>query len=212
MRRISPLLLVLSLPLVVAPGCTRGANPGTKTAESPDQRQAKAVADLRRLGGSVTVDENRPEKPVVAVDLHGTGVSGVGLSRLSGFTDLRSLNLAFTTVSMGWEHLKGLAKLQTLNLKHTQVTDAALQHLAGLTDLRTLNLALTPVGDTGLEHLKGLTQLQSLNLAFTKVSDAGLPYLRGLTKLERLDVGDSQVSDAGVKKLQQALPKCHISN
>ncbi|MFP6657003.1 MAG: hypothetical protein VB853_02415 [Pirellulales bacterium] len=52
----------------------------------------------------------------------------------------------------------------------------------------------------------------SVTLNNTKVTDAGLAHLSGLTKLERLWLTRTQVTDAGVKKLQQALPKCDISN
>ena len=48
------------------------------------------------------------------------------------------------------------------------------------------------------------------NLTFSEISDPGLEHLKGLTKLQELDVIRTRVSAAGVKKLQQALPKCHI--
>ena len=44
------------------------------------------------------------------------------------------------------------------------MTDAGLVHLKGLTKLQTLDLGSTKVTDAGLVHLKGLTQLQSLEL------------------------------------------------
>ena len=68
-----------------------------------------------------------------------------------------------------------------LCLDGTQVTDAGLEHLKGLTRLQSLDLSGTQVTDAGLEHLKGLTQLQWLSLEGTQVTDAGLEHLKGLT-------------------------------
>ena len=50
-----------------------------------------------------------------------------------------------------------------------RVGDAGLAHLKGLTRLQVLNLRGTGVSDAGLVNLKGLTQLQTLNL-----NEAGL--------------------------------------
>ena len=60
----------------------------------------------------------------------------------------------------------------------TNVTDAGLVHLKGLTKLQTLNLSDTNVTDAGLVHLKGLTILQTLVLIDTKVTDAGVKKLQ----------------------------------
>jgi internalin A len=232
MKRIVAWMLILGLPLVVvAAGCTSRVNPESKkgTAEGTSKPQAKtgseathgsaasdaqarAIGAVKAYGGKLGVDESSPDKPVISVDLHNIKFDAVELQRLKTLVDLQSLNLAFVETATGFDFLAPLTKLQTLNLKNTQVTDADLAHLNGMVNLQSLNLALTHVGDAGMEHLKGLGKLQSLNLAFTNVTDAGLERLKGLTNLQTLDVGDSKVTDAGVKKLQQALPKCHISN
>ena len=60
MNRIVALLLVLGLPLVVvASGYAAEANP----------EQAKAIAEVKKLGGKVTVDEKSPDQPVIGVKL-----------------------------------------------------------------------------------------------------------------------------------------------
>ena len=81
------------------------------------------------------------------------------------------------------EHLKGLAKLENLQLFGTEITDA------------------------GLVHLKGLTRLEYLSLRGTQVTDAGLVHLKGLTSLGDLDLSRTKVTDAGVADLQRALPE-----
>ena len=65
MSRIVALMLVLGLSLVVvASGWAAEAN----------TEQAKAVAEIERLGGKVVVDEKSPDKAVIAVRLERTEV------------------------------------------------------------------------------------------------------------------------------------------
>jgi hypothetical protein len=158
------------------------------SAAEPNAEQAKAVAEIEKLGGRVKVDEKSPGKPVILVYLDGTQVTDAGL-----------------------EHLKGLSQLRTLNLKDTQVTDAGLKRLKGLSQLQSLDLANTRATDAGLEYLNGLTQLQTLFLEGTQVTDAGLEHLKGLTQLRWLAVNGTRVTDAGAKDLQQALPQVRIT-
>jgi hypothetical protein len=50
-----------------------------------------------------------------------------------------------------------------------------------------------------------------LDLGFTKITDTGLANLKAFTQLKTLNLIETKVTDEGVKKLQQALPNCHIS-
>jgi len=172
MRMFVPTTLVL--------GSLLAATPSGWAAE-PSPEQAKAIAEIRKLGGTVRVFEDRPRTPVIVVDLRGNGVTDAGVV-----------------------HLQGLSQLQHLSLWDTQVTDAGLMHLQGLTQLRSLDL------DPGLERLKGLTQLRILDLSGTQVADAGLVHLEGLTRLQWLRLVGTKVTDAGVRELQKALPNAHI--
>ena len=98
--------------------------------------QAKAVAEIEKLGGKITFDDKSPDKAVIGVALGGTKVTDAGLAHLKGLTQLQSLNLGFTKVTdTGLEHLRRLTKLQRLNLNYTKVTDAGLEYLNGLTKL-----------------------------------------------------------------------------
>ena len=63
-------------------------------------------------------------------------------------------------------------------LVDTEITDAGLVHLKGLTRLQTLDLLSTQITDAGLVHLKGLTNLRSLWLDGTKITDAGIADLK----------------------------------
>ena len=66
MNRIILSMLTLGLSLaVVASGWAAEVNP----------EQAKAIAEIEKLGGKVTVDEKSPDKPVIDVYLSGTEVT-----------------------------------------------------------------------------------------------------------------------------------------
>jgi hypothetical protein len=101
----------------------------------PSAVEARAVAEIRKLGGLVTVREETPGRPAVGVSLTGgTGTDAV-------LHDLK-------------DHLRGLTQLQTLDLLHSQVTDAGLEHLKGLTNLKRLGLGQTKVTDAGVKDLQ----------------------------------------------------------
>ncbi len=51
-------------------------------AAEPNADQARAIAEIEKLGGKVGVDEKSPEKPVLSVDLRGTGVTDAGVQGL----------------------------------------------------------------------------------------------------------------------------------
>jgi Leucine-rich repeat (LRR) protein len=95
-------------------------------------------------------------------------------------------------------------------IDRTSERDLQLGGLKGLTRLDSLNLSELRVRDTELRHLKGLTALQSLDLSDTPVTDAGLKHLRELTTLQSLDLSGTKVTSAGVRKLRKALPNCSI--
>jgi len=111
----------------------------------------------------------------------------------------------------GLVHLTGLSNLKRLSLDWCDVTDEELEHLKGLAKLQTLDLAFnTYITDAGLVHLKGLTGLQTLDLRLTKITDSGLVHLKGLVNLQTLGLRNTKVTAAGVADLQKALPNCKI--
>ena len=88
--------------------------------------------------------------------------------------------------------------------------DAEMVHLKGLTKLQTLELFGSKVTDAGLVHLKGLTGLQTFYLGETQITDAGLVHLKGMAELQWLYLQRTKVTDQGVADLQKALPNCKI--
>ena len=98
-----------------------------------------------------------------------------------------------------------------VNLLRTRIIDAELVHLKGLTKLQSLDLYGTKVTDVGLADLKGLTNLKVLFLSGPQITDAGLVHLKGMTKLVSVQLNNTKVTDTGVADLQKALPNCKIS-
>jgi hypothetical protein len=156
-------------------------------AAEPNADHAKAIAEIKKLGGKVTVDEKSPGKPVISVDLTQTKVTDAGLV-----------------------YVEALTRLQSLDVSWAEVTDAGLVHLRELNKLQLLDLFGTKVTDAGIRQLKGFAKLQSLGLCATEVTDAGLEQLKSLTELQMLSLMGTTVTAAGVKELQKALPKCTI--
>ena len=110
-----------------------------------DAEQQRAIAEIRKLGGTIQRDETKPGSPVVDVFLRGPDVTDVDLV-----------------------HLEGLKGLKRLDLHATHVTDAGLPS-EGLSGLEDLVLSSTDISDSGLAHLEGLTALKRLGISTTRV-------------------------------------------
>jgi Leucine-rich repeat (LRR) protein len=163
------------------------ASPTRGKADDADP-QAKAIEEVKKLGGKVERDEKEAGKPVTIVNL--------GLSQV---TD-ESMSL-----------LKTFPKVQKLTLNGTKISDAGLQPLKELASLQKLYLVDTKITDAGLEALKGLASLRILSVVGTEITDAGLEHLKAMENLQELFVAGTKVTDEGVMKLKEALPKLKIS-
>lgn len=180
-------------------------------------RQSKTATDqvkaeVTRLGGKIEMDETAPGKPIVKIDLHGTKITDADLAFLDRsarvLKELRYLDLRLTQIGdAATVHLKGLTSLQTLNLFRTQVGDRGLAQLRKLTKLQTLLIGGTKITDSGLVNLKAMKQLKKLSLFQTQVTDSAIPHLKVLTRLESLLISGTKITDAGTKELLLALPR-----
>src|SRR5262249_61460329 len=106
-----------------------------------------------------------------------------------------------------------IAKLRTsrwLNLSETEVSDTGLAELRGMTRLESLELRSTSVTDAGMVHLNGLTGLERLDVRDTPVTGAGLARLKGLAGLKELWLTAMQANKADIVELQRALPGLKI--
>jgi len=187
------------------------------------ERQRNAVEAIRNVEGHVVHDyqfalQNEPFDAaarlkalrgdlfgnVTYVNLAGTSFDHVVLGHLAGMTDLEWVDLSHRrqTTDATLKQLKGLTKLERLDIDSTEVTDAGLKHLSGLTNLESLSLSHTKVTSPGLENLKGLKRLEYLSLYGRKVTDAGFAYIKGLTALEHLSLRGTYLTDAGLTHLK----------
>ena len=107
-----------------------------------------------------------------SLDLYGTKIGDGGLASLRGLTKLQKLNLGMTAISDGGlVQLKPFVDLTELSLDNTKITGAGLVHIKPLTKLRRLDLSVTRVDDAGLAFLQGLTDLRTLRLDAVTTTD-----------------------------------------
>ena len=126
---------------------------------------------------------------------------------------MRTLRLWATKVTGGglrW--VKGLTRLESLNLQNSPVTGPGLEHLSALTQLQTLSLQGTLIDDVGLKYVSGLTQLRSLDLSYTKITNRQLGHLKQLTQLSDVNLQHTEVGYAGVEYLRKTLPNFAVDN
>ncbi len=122
---------------------------------TPNASEARAVAEIRHMGGLVEIDETIPDRPVVAVYLQIHHPSP-DLAYLRELRSLHTLHLCKSEVPMNYtlKQLADLTKLQTLCLYQTHIRDAGLPHLEGLTNLKSLDLRGTRVSIDGILRLQ----------------------------------------------------------
>jgi len=125
------------------------------------------------------------------------------LVNLRGLRRLDSLELCGTKITdAGLQHLRHVPQLSNLQLSKTAITDAGLVHLKAVPRLEVLLLDGTQITDAGLVHVGTLRHLRVLDLSNTAVGDAGLAHLQSLKQLYFLQLNDTRVTDAGLAHLQ----------
>jgi formylglycine-generating enzyme required for sulfatase activity len=169
------------------------------------------------------------------LDLSGTQVTDAGLIHLRRFPVLSTLDLSVTAVTdAGCDRLKqylpqygtvhrnshlGSVYLGSFGRSGQQMTDAGMAAVCNQVDSwqgsGTLDLQGTDITDAGLVNLRWLTaegaaRIEELILRETQVGDAGLSHLTGLVNMRLLDLGETRVTEVGCRRLEQALPGCHI--
>lgn len=171
-------------------------------ADENDDRAEEYVHNLRGLAGSVTRDETKTNRPIIAVDLICTVASDETLRVLvPRLKHIEKLNLDSTQITdAGLKELAALQTLTSLSFSGTQITDAGLKALSALKKLTDLHLAGTQVTDAGVKELAAIPNLAELELGGT-ITDAGIEHLAKLTNLAALDVHGAFVSDAGMKSI-----------
>jgi hypothetical protein len=164
----------------------------------PIYRKQAAIAEFKRLGGSVRTQPSGPSWLR----------RWVGDRRMEVFDEpvwiyLSGRDIGDRDLACLWE----MPWLVELNLRGTRVTDAGLVHLSKLKQLQILSLGDTAVTDAGITHLRDLPNLNTLSLMGTNVTDAGLRSLEGRLYAENVYVDGTQVTDVGIVDLALAKPR-----
>lgn len=159
-----------------------------------------------------TLESMRGLKQLQILRLYITGITNAGLKKLTGFDQLRKLevygNCLFTShrsplTEQGLGAVSRLRSLEWLNLSESVSSDAGLEKLTALKQLRALDLRGTEITDAGLQKIAPLNQLKWLSIAGTQVTDAGLKHLTAMRHLETLNLEFTNIGDVGLKEISQ---------
>ncbi len=174
------------------------------------------ILSLALAFAAKAADDKKNTDPAVDAVMKKVNVTGASFMPVAADAKVyrfTALNVAKEFNDAGLDVLAPVAaKIVSLDLARTKVTDAGLAKIAGMKGLKELHLEGTGISDVGLDHLKGLAALEYLNLYNTKVTDAGLAKLAGLGSLKALYVWQSGVTKAGVAALKAKLPQAHVNN
>jgi hypothetical protein len=127
------------------------------------KEEERAIAAIKKLGGSVTRDSKLPGNPVIEVDLFRKETTDADLAHLKALPELRRLDLMGHCedskynhlTNAGLKHLRDLHKLEHLNVSwHPGITDASIEHLEKLSNLKAVDLGETSVTEKGFKRLK----------------------------------------------------------
>lgn len=177
-----------------------------------EKREEHKAADLvLKLKGSVTYDYE--------LDVAGNTISRATphtpawLQTILGIDPFSSVVEVQVNCDAQLDEIKHFPKLRKIWINcFSTVTDAGLAHLRDAPQIRELEIGVEKqFTDASLSNLRCLTKLERLDISYLKITDAGLQHLQGLTQLKELTCG-SGVTDEGVKKLQEILPNCEITN
>lgn len=145
---------------------------------------------IERLGGYVTRDENRADRPIVEVYLDheataaDLSAAAVLLPRLPPFRDLHLYGKRITNASI--KRFSGLRSLRSLTPNDDHMTDEGFKHLAHLRGLEELTLYGNLATGTGLAALAPLEKLRHLHLGH--VTRPGLKAVATLQQLESVSL------------------------
>lgn len=177
-----------------------GAEPILRHPVAPSER--RTFAALRELGADVSLDENGH---IEHVNWGGGRMADAAFDHLKRLAKLESLDIAAATVTdKALAILKDLPPLRQLTITRCKnITDAGLAHLEHQKSLERLELLYLPqVTNAGLQHIEHLPRLKALNLTEMSISDEGLKHLAGMPNLERLELLDTGISGEGLKHLK----------
>ena len=105
-----------------------------------------------------------------------------------------------TTTDDDLRPLAAFPQLESVNLRHTSITDQGLLHLGTLANLKSLDLPPT-ITDDGLALIRGHGGLEHLILSGTGITDAGAQCLSQCRQLRTLVLLGTAITDAGMEDI-----------
>lgn len=156
---------------------------------------------VERQGGSL---RRGADGEIVAVDLRRSWIGDLDLQRLAGLARLRSLLLGQTHISdRALAVVAALPALRELDLFFCEhITDAGAARLRSAAKLERLNVRGTKIGESGVKFLTELQNLRSLDLGISEIGDPSIELLEALPRLETLALGGNRLSEAGIAGLR----------
>jgi len=184
----------------------------------------KAVEAIKKLGGTITRDEQAAGKPVIGVSFVSAGIRNEDLKGLKDLKNLQSLNLhrCYRITDPALLEIAEQKSLRHLDLGFTGLqTDTAINegHLGDnlfVTLVFRIGLGIprtdcTGITNEGLANLKQLEHLQSLNLNGTQITDTGLAELKTLKNLQKLVIGyNEKMNGTGLAELKDLKNLQHL--
>ena len=150
-----------------------------------DEAREKFIANMREIGVSVELDDEKHIKSLVM-----------------GFTKTDDESLA---------KLPALPRLEFIGVDHTNITDKGVQTLSKRKSLKAVYLGGNDISAAGLKHLAGLTNLEYLDLSDLEVGDEALEPLSNLKSLTKLNLTSTNVSLEGTIDFAKNLPDLEVS-
>jgi hypothetical protein len=139
------------------------------------------------------------------------GFTDRGLAHLARLRKLESLDLRSTDVTgEGLTGIAGLPKLLELNLQASKCNDAGLAALAANKSLKELNLSCCNVTTAGVSHLPKMKSVRVLNLYGTRLSNEAASHLSKMTWLKELDVRNAGIPTKTQAAIRRALKKTEV--
>ncbi len=127
--------------------------------------------------------------------------------------DARVIGVSFFTMPVDdhiLTHLKSFNNLRTLNLAGSTISDGSLKKLNSLQSLEELLLYDTSISDVGIAMLQGHPNIRMIGVSGTHISDASLAVFSSMPRLRELDIYGTKLSDSAVDDFVSRRPDVKV--
>lgn len=192
---------------MLSAGCMKSPTKPDSVAKTTDA--PNLIKALEASGAKLKLDG---DGHVIEADFRGSQVADDGLSPLTKLAKIRSVKLNETSITdAGLSTIGSIGTLTNLDLRGCSVTDQGVAKLAGLQKLKAIRFSgksgLTDVTDQSMDVLAGLPNLQVLAIDFLKFAGGkeGLTKLAGLP-LQELYASNTLINDESLELLANTFP------